>query len=526
MNTKYTNKVFGGLFAAILLMGSCFLTACDDYLDVAPSDQQTAAQVFASKDGFYTVANGIYDALSSDALYGKQMSWEAIELMSQSYSTTNAQQAYKSLANNGYTDPYVAPILSSIWGKAYEVILNANLLIDQIDQQKGLLSTTEANVLKGEMIAIRAFLHLDMLRLFGPSPIYGIDKLAIPYNNSSDVYVHDLLTIKEATEKILEDLNAAEELLKNDPIIENGPMMSPAEGAESVQLRYRQYRMNYYAVKALKARAYAWVGDKTNAFAQATSIINDQKIQAMFPPVDPNKLLANTTNPDRVFSSEVFMGVYDKDRDKVYQDYFSSSASPFLFLQPYAAFITSTRGLFSHLILGMVESTDYRFQTQWEQASGVGAQGHSFIKYKKIDKPDPLDEDSEYYWAKMIPLVTMQELYYIASECAPTPAEEVEWYNTARVRRGCMDLVGMGLGPTLEQYWPMGYGTLLLSNEVRREFWGTGQWFFFVKHVEIDPNAQTLGIPGPGVYFYSECGAAQAAGQFDTQPPLPAEEMK
>ena len=33
-------------------------TACDDYLDVTPSDKQTAAQVFASKEGFYTAANG------------------------------------------------------------------------------------------------------------------------------------------------------------------------------------------------------------------------------------------------------------------------------------------------------------------------------------------------------------------------------------------------------------------------------------------------------------------------------------
>ena len=57
----------------------CVLSvSCDDYLDVTPSDKQTAAQVFASKAGFYTASNGIYDALSGDALYGKQMTWEAV----------------------------------------------------------------------------------------------------------------------------------------------------------------------------------------------------------------------------------------------------------------------------------------------------------------------------------------------------------------------------------------------------------------------------------------------------------------
>jgi hypothetical protein len=518
------NKTIKSMRSLCVLCLLCVLSvSCDDYLDVTPSDKQTAAQVYANKAGFYMVANGIYDALSSDALYGKQMTWEAVDIMSRSYNTANDQQAYKSLTSNSYTDAYTSPVFSSIWGKAYEVIMNANLLIDQIDQQQGLLTTQEANVLKGEMLGVRAFLHLDMLRLFGPSPLYGIDQKAIPYNESSDVFVHDLITIKEACAKIIEDLNAAEKLLENDPIIENGPMMSPAEGAESVQMRYRQYRMNYYAVKALKARAYCWVGDKENALAQATSIINDQKIQAMFPPVDPNKLLANSSNPDRVFSSEVFMGVYDKDRDKVYQDYFSSNASEYQRLQPYATYINGSMGLFGHLILGSLESYDYRYQSQWEQASGVGATGHSFIKFKSIDRPDPTDADSEYYYAKMIPLVTMQEMYHIACECAPTDMEKVEWYNKARVRRGCIDLVAMGLGPTLAQYWPAGYGPILLSNEVRREFWGTGQWIYFTKHVDI---GMALGMSGPGAYYLTDCGAEQNYGTIDCQPPLPAEEMK
>ena len=523
MMTKI-NKTIKSMRSLCVLCLLCVLSvSCDDYLDVTPSDKQTAAQVFASKAGFYTASNGIYDALSGDALYGKQMTWEAVDILSQSYVTANCVQAYKSLAANGYTDTYASPVFSSIWGTAYKLILNANLLIDQIDQQQGLLTTQEANVLKGEMLGVRAFLHLDMLRLFGPSPINGIDQPAIPYNESSEVFTHDLITIKEAVEKIVKDLDAAEELLKSDPIIEKGPMMSPAEGAESVQLRYRQYRMNYYAVIALKARAYNWVCDAENAIAQAKRLIDDPKVQQMFPQVDPNKLLANSSNPDRVFSSEQFFGVYDKDRDQVYTTYFASTAPNAYRLQPYTTYLTSNSGLFGHLILGSLESYDYRYQVQWEPATGMGATGHTFIKYKKIDQPDPTDEDSEYYYAKMIPLIGMQEMYYIACETAKTDMEKVEWYNKARVRRGCIDLVAMGLGPTLAQYWPAGYGPLLLSNEIRREFWGTGQWMYFPKHVEV---GAALRISGPCAYYYTECGAGQNASTFNGQPPLPAEEMK
>ncbi|MBQ4445269.1 MAG: RagB/SusD family nutrient uptake outer membrane protein [Prevotella sp.] len=516
MNTKYMNKVLGGMTACLLFFGACFFTSCDDYLDVTPSDKQTAAQVFASKEGFYTAANGIYDALASDELYGKQMTWEAMDLMAPSYVTTYSMQYMKSLAANNYSDAYSAPILSSIWKKAYEVILNANLLIDQVDQQQGKLTTVEANCLKGEMLAVRAFLHLDMLRLFGPVPQLGLDKPAIPYNNSSDVFVHDLLTVKEAAEKIIEDLNAAEELLKNDPIIENGPMMSPAQGTESVQLRYRQYRMNYYAVIALKARAYNWVCDAGNAMAQAKRLIDDPKVQQMFPPVDPNKLLANSSNPDRVFSSEVFMGVYDKDRDQVYNLYFASTAPVSQRLQPLSTYVTGNLGLFNHILLGS-ETSDYRFQSQWEMASGLGATGYSFIKFKPIDRPDPLDENSEYYYAKMIPLITMQEMYYIMLESSSTDMEKYSWYNKARVRRGLPDLDAMGMGDTFAMYWGYGYGGYFYDQEVRRETWGLGQYFFYAKHNQ----------------FYGDYGSYTPMGSgsgnsnpISIQPPLPAEEMK
>lgn len=495
----------------------CVLSvSCNDYLDVTPSDKQTAAQVFASKAGFYTASNGIYDALSGDALYGKQMSWEALDLMAPSYVTSNSTQYMKSLAANSYSDSYAAPILSSIWGTAYELIMNANLLIDQVDKQQGLLTTQEANCLKGEMLGIRAFLHLDMLRLFGPVPGKGLDQLAIPYNESSDVFVHDLLTIKEVDSLIIRDLNVAEELLKSDPIIENGPMMSPATGAESVQQRYRQYRMNYYAVIALKARAYYWGCDTVNAKAQALRLIEDPKVQQMFPAVDPNKLLANSSNPDRVFSSEQFFGVYDKDRDQIYNDYFAFTAPSTQRLLPLSTYINSSQGLFGHLMLGL-ESYDYRYQSQWELASGLGASGYSFIKYKSIDRPDPSDEDSEYYYSKMIPLIGMQEMYYIMMEYGDTDMDKFTWYNKARVRRGCPDLVAMGMAPTLAMYWGYGYGGYFASQEVRRETWGSGQFFYYAKH------NQSMGDYGSFTPMDSGSGKS---GSIDVQPPIPAGEMK
>lgn len=55
-----------------------------------------------------------------------------------------------------------------------------------IDENKGVFTSPEVHdVYKGEFLALRAFLHFDILRLFAPSAAMnnnkGLDALAIPY---------------------------------------------------------------------------------------------------------------------------------------------------------------------------------------------------------------------------------------------------------------------------------------------------------------------------------------------------------
>lgn len=503
------------LYIALLSVSS-LLSSCNDFLDITPNDKQTAQQLYATKSGFYTAANGIYDGLSSDALYGKQMTWEAVDVMSKRYSTSKTATYYAKLSQNDYSSTYVSPVLSSIWQKAYELILASNILMSEVDRQQGILTEREANLMKGEMLAVRAYLHLDMLRLFGPDPNGDHALPGVPYNASDTVTTLPRLTFSQDIERIIADLDRAEALMKNDPVIDNGPMASLVDG-ESVQLRYRQFRFNYYAVIALKARAYMWAGDKANALKEAKRVLEDTNVAKWFPAVDPNKLLANTTNPDRVFSSEVLFGVYDKDRDKVYTENFSPEASESRRLMPYSTYVNGGQiSLFSHLLFG-AETQDYRFQSQWEQASATGMSGYVFTKYKPISRPDETDEDSEYFYSRMIPLLKLSELYLIATECEPEKADGLKWYNAERMSRGCTEFPE-AYAELIDSYfggWPM-----LLSQEYMREFWGEGQVFFWLKRTVISP-----GYPSGTVSPYDN-GSEMASGQLNIQPPLPEGEMK
>lgn len=495
-----------GLLAGVLLS----LASCSKYLDVVPKDKQTQEQIYNSKAGFYSASSGVYNGMATNALYGRSMTYEMMDIIGKRYKVIDANLYFRDLNAYNYTSVYTAPPLSQVWGQAYKLIMAANLLMDNLsDRTPGILTDSEADLMRGEMLAARAFLHFDMLRLFGPRWEDNPDAPSIPYNESSQVTVLPLLGFQDVIGKVIRDLDEAESLLAQDPVIADGPMASESE-TESVQLRYRQFRFNYYAVKALKARVYLYAGRHAEALAAAKSLLNDPTVHQHFPPVDPNTLLANHTNPDRVFSSEVLMGVYVKNRDEAYSRYFSPETAGASFLQPHANYA----GYLFSMAFGMLgggETQDYRFQTHWEPASGAAAVGHVFTKYKPIARPDQYNPDSEYFYSKMIALVRLSEVYYIAAESEPNPIDGIGWLNEMRTRRGLIPMDQT----TAETVVGAGLYTMVLSNEYVREFYGEGQAFFFFKRHAID-QAYENGAQLAYAYYSEEA----------YRPPLPEGEMK
>lgn len=459
------------IYFSLLLVA---VSGCSDFLDIQPKDKQSEEQLFATRGGFYTAVNGIYNKLASSTLYGKNLTYEMIDILAFRYTPLSVNEYYTALVKLDYADETVEANLSSIWAAAYTVILNCNVLLKNLELSTGVLSEQEKNLLTGEALALRAFLHFDMLRLFGPVYVKDPSAEAIPYNESDKVSALPILSADTVMGRVLRDLNAAERLLEgNDPVIEQGAMAS-LEKDQEVYLRYRQLRFNYYAVLALKARAYLYAGDKVNALITARRLLMDENVAKHFPAVDPNKLLANQRTPDRVFSTEVLMGFYDKNRADIYTYYFDDETAGNHFLQPKANFVLSS--LFGN------ENQDYRFQTHWKSATSVGVQGEIFIKYKKIDKPkdennsDKPNEDLEYFHAVLMPLIRLSEVYYIAAECETELQDGYDWLNQIRAKRGLPALTVNSEGDLRTR----------LNNEYAREFWGEGQTFFLHKRLNTE----------------------------------------
>lgn len=489
-------------------------SSCSKWLDYQPKDKETEDQVFSSVSGYYSAVNGVYNRMSSSTLYGGNMSFRFMDLLAQYYVVGSDNDYYKAVANWDYTHDQVISTVSSIWSYAYSTIMNANIILKNIEESGSkVLHETDYNIIKGEMLAVRAMIHLDMLRLFGPIYKQSPDKEAIPYNDRFKPEVLPLLSSNDIVKNyIIRDLAEAQSLLlKSDPVIEGGALATNNETGDNYR-NYRQFRLNYYASVVLAARAYLWIGDMKNALQEARKITDDPNVEKHFPFVDPGKLLGNTVDPDRMFSTEILFGYYDANRDLKFKNYFDKENSGNNLLVPRSTYVETK--LFGG------ETGDYRNQAQWAATStSSGSSTRGLIKYKGIttstgDLSDGgIAYNDKYYYGTIAGVIRLTEAYYIAAEACFADGEthnETEAYryiNKVRTNRGLTEK-------------STDFNTML-TREYQREFAGEGQTFFYFKRLSMDYLEENNGAQG-GFIFPS--GETTRAKRYVI--PLPEDELK
>jgi len=433
------------------------LNSCEKWLSIKPADRIIEDNIFNSEAGFYSALNGVYNELLKSDLYGFALGSEFIEILAQQYNIRPANADYTLLANYNYTSVYGKQRLESIWDASFKAVLNCNKIIENADTRGQILSRKAYNVILGESLALRAFLHFDMLRLFGPLYNTSPTNNSIPYVDKITVSPSPLLPANEVITKILNDLDNAESLLKeSDPILVDGPQNDVIEGADNTY-RFRTLRLNYYAVLALKARVYLYAGDKVNALKYAKLIIEDTKRTDFFPFTPYTEILSNVSNPDRMFSSEVIFGLYHTNRNSIFQNYFNPEASIAQNL------LIPRAGNIATLFSG--EESDYRYDPIWK-VSNLEANVKYCTKYR-------IGETPALYRNNIMPLIRLGEVYLIAAEASPNDSEAYGYLNKLRNQRGLTDI-----SDNL---------STRIKNEYIKELYGEGQLFFFYKRNQTTP---------------------------------------
>ena len=429
------------------------LGACNKWLDVHPKTQVKGDELFSNEQGFTDALAGIYASFGGNDLYGRNLTYLAPDLLAQYYETSETRDAFShhQLAAYNYENAAVKAYLKQIWSSLYNLIANTNNLLKHIDQYNGRFVSVDPQAVKGEALALRAFMHFDLLRMYGPSYASGPDKTAIPYVPTVSLQPSPLLPVREVLDKIIADLKVAERLL--------------ASSDRGVAF------FNYNAVRALLARVYLYKNDKENAGAYARDVINSR--QYSFAPV---ATLTTPSNKNRTLMTEQIFALRDVTTlGENVKSYFIGT--PSATISNADTYLANTLGMVNSIYETNISGTDYRYNYFWISLFDK-------MTPTRLWQEDALEKNT-------LSLLRIPEMYYIAAECATDRETGIAYLNEVRVNRGLTALPEDLNEAALQQE---------IYKEYRKEFVCEGQLWFYYKRLAM-PQINGTSVAGSDAIY-------------------------
>lgn len=468
----------------LILLGVAILsfTACNDWFDVVSGSEIREEDHYSSVTGFQQSLIGCYLGMTDQALYGKYLSWHLVEILGNQFEPVGAYTVTtleNQLQRYNFQHASSVGAVESIWAKAYSVIANANEALLFIDKKKDILTDIDYHIIKGELLAIRAYLHFDLLRLYG----YGDwadrstelnTKLTIPYVEGLSKDVAPQLTGQAVLQKILADLEESAALLKDyDPVTRKHPLSFYAEVNVDDFLEQRNIRLNYYAVKGLQARVLLWegsAGSKARALAAAEEVINGIGDGIIFNDTEKNWFTfmylltsGNISNTTSSLAPEQLFGLNVSDLPTKVASYinplYEDTHYAAMYLRPVDA-ISIYEG----------STSDVRYSVLLSQSPRASS-SMGFVPLKVYET------GSNSFYHDKVSMIRLPEMYYIAAECYATGAspdlgKSMALLNTIRTNRGIYDnLEGLTAEQIMEE----------IKKEYHKEFLSEGVMFYYYK---------------------------------------------
>ena len=429
------------LYIFITLLVTAFsFTSCSEWLDEVPKTDVPAEQLFETENGFMSALAGLYITMTDESTYGKNLSFGFVEQLAQMYDKlpdyTDRSEVYiYDSEASGYNSKST---LASIWLGQYHIIANANNLLKWLDLNGEIVIKNEdtRNMIRGEALAIRAYLHFDLLRGWGPMNYAGNPDVrsmkCIPYRVVADNSKQPLLPANEVVSKIIKDLEDAKKLLEYEKKISLGSSL----------YRDRRYRFNYHAINAVLARVYNYAGESEKAKIHAMDVIDNSGLSLM-----------SGNEEDPIMFNEVLCGLNMYEMRENLSEYFADGDK--IKIKYYIDF-TTMANLFNTPV---TDSDDMRAKSAAFIRDNIEQMGLS-KKYIKNDN-------------QVVPLIRLPEMYYIVCENS-VDTEAAIYVNTVRNKRG----ISISKDEVCDSEEAI---ITALNKEYRKEFYAEGQYFWFLK---------------------------------------------
>lgn len=178
---KHNFNTVRSLMAALALAsgGSMLFTSCEDTLDLPSYTKDDTDFVFSDENNADLFVQGIYGGIVHEEFYRQANTGEM--------TTIAAEDAFEGnkhyLSNYGY-DPTAPYVFGSTYSESYKKIEACNLALYRMRQME---QTPKVKALIAEVVAQRAFLYFNLIRLFGDVP-FNTEPLEI-----RDLYAEDVM---------------------------------------------------------------------------------------------------------------------------------------------------------------------------------------------------------------------------------------------------------------------------------------------------------------------------------------------
>lgn len=456
----------------ILILFSSIFISCSKWLEVSPKAEIGSDILFESEQGFKDALIGTYLLMTSTQIYGFESTVGFVDNLAQQYHNSGTAHPYYYAMLYQYDHASVMRRKDGIWSASYNVIANLNNLIKNIDLHSSTLNPIHYAFIKGEAIGLRAFLHFDLFRLFGYGNLQNepsnLDKITLPYISEFTKNISPQIKVKSFVDSLKIDLERAQKLLSPYDSVRITSDQTLIPNSDQFY-NDRNLRFNYYAVRALQARLYLWIGDYDNAILAATEVVTNGRTNLVsFHNGQINN--SNPLNKDYTFSTEhIFalnvQGLHENVWPYIRRYAFDgiNSNGNKLYHNGIAA-----DNLFEISTKPEMSLSDYRYKELYEKVSSTE---YLLLKFNYVDGSQYKDR---------MPLIKLPEMYYILAEASNEIgdiAAAVGYLNMVRSNRGITSSNNLSATLTKEEVAEQ------IELEYRKEFISEGQLFYYYKRL-------------------------------------------
>ena len=262
-------KTLKKILYSIVLAGLFALPSCSDFLVVGPTNELPEHSAVVDVASARVALSGVYRRLHTNLLFGTDMITFG-DVRGDDMGTTRIGDRTQSVYRFMHTTAQTSTNGGFFWRDFYQALARANDLMTRIESGNIRVDSpaqqTELNSIYGQLLALRALMHFQLVRIYGEPYLKNADApgVVIAYRVIRGGETLQRSTVRETYNFIVEDLQRALGRVGGTTYLQRTICPTFSHGAFS-----------YFPAEALLARVFLHMGRWQDAYNSARNVIHN-----------------------------------------------------------------------------------------------------------------------------------------------------------------------------------------------------------------------------------------------------------